>query len=365
MKCIKCGMENADNSKFCGYCGTPVEQPQQNENPVNNEQPIQPAPAVQQTNVVAESTVQPVQPVQQPTEEPKKNSNKGLLIACLIVAIIAVAGVLYFTLFNKTTKVSTSIDALEKAISNLQQKTVAENTSGTIKLSAVVEAAENQNLSLSGTLMYQKSGDNVKLNIAVDKSMFFDAMSLYANVEKDKVSLYTKSSLIDMFAGTASEKDSWVYYVADLTETPINFEEIKMDTKVDLSELKNNFKYIGKDGKLNHYTLTIDKDMAEKMKSELPAEDYEDMLNSLDTLNGSLVIDLYINNKEELEKISMDLSQYMKDSEVSKAIITIEFKDFNNTTIDIPTEALNGIELEKYISENMPKEIDQDAEFNF
>lgn len=353
MKCLKCGMEIEDNSKFCGYCGTPVEQPQPVQ-PENNAT-VEPAMQSQPVNNVA------VAPT--PVEEPKKKSNKALLIVCAIVAVIAIAAVLMLTVFNKNTKSTNSVDTVEKAIANLQKKSVGENTSGTVKLSASIESSDSQSLNLVGTIKYEKTGDNIKLQVGVDKSLFFDEINIYADGNKEKMSLYTKSSLIDMIAGTSSESDTWLYYTADLKEMEIDFSEIETSEEVDLSSIKDNIKYVGKDGSLNHYTLTIDKELADKLKSELPVEDYNDMLESLDTLNGSLVIDLYINNKDELEKISLDLSPYLKESGISKAILAIELKDFNNTKVEIPSEALNGTEIEKYIAEHMPQEDEQTYDF--
>ena len=411
MKCLKCGMEIADNSKFCGYCGNPVEASQSNiasvqpAEPVVPVQPVQQVQAVQQVQPVQQAqpdngeqtvqsrmvnpneqsnlnvdtlnanqnvsslnvgepinmpTMQPINmPTMQPTMQqietpvesngPKKKSSKTLLFVLLGVVGVAVITllVLFLLNFNKTTK--SSISVLEKALGNASERV---QTSGTVVANVLVEDNNSTSINLSAAIKYQKANDKFNLQFSLDKSPFFDEMNLYAIFDKEALSLYTKSSVVDMLLGTMSDTDSWLYYTLPLTDIPFDIEFT--NTEIDLSALEDNFKYVGKSGSSNHYTLTIDKSLLTKLESELPLEEYEEELDKLDYFDGTLVIDLYINNSNEIEKISMDLSKYLNNSEINKAIVSIEFKDYNNTSVVVPNEALTSeIDLETYLQSSM------------
>ena len=411
MKCLNCGAEIDATSKFCGYCGSPVEQSippenlsiqtdeqvpsdfnnnfmQQPEtvNPVESEvnmeqstvvsgigseinnpvdgsvqqtensvaslfdiQPQQPEPTPTQPEP---TPTQPVQPTNVPGKE--KKSNTLVFIICGIVLAV-VAAVLLILAFNK--KSNGSIDALEKAINN----TISSGAnSGTITASIMVESS-GTSMNFSGMVKYQKINDLYNLQLTLDKSMIYDQIDLYAAIDKKNATLYAKTSLIDMIAGTSSSSDSWGYYNVDLTEITSELENnVKTDNKIELTNLgiDKKIKYVGKSDGSSHYVFTIDRELFNILQSKMNSDEIQETNQILDSVSGTseLIdkgynVDLYVRN-DKLEKITIDLTKVIEDDSISKAIFTVEFKDFNNTIVNIPSEAKTGINLETYIGTN-------------
>ena len=383
MKCLNCGAEIDANSKFCGYCGSPVEEqiPQTNdevqidEQNVNVDQPevvnpfggnVEP-PQPTEDQISNLSNTQPEQPQVQSepvqneqnvnTPKDKKKSNSLIfIIGGVILAVIA--AVLLIVAFNKK---SGSISALEKAINN----TISSGSnSGTITASILVEA-NGMSVDLSAAAKYQKVNDAYNLQLTLNKSMFSDEIDVYASLDKENAMIYAKTSLIDMMNGKTSLEDSWGYYKVDLSEITSELKEnVKTDNKIKLTELgiDKKIKYVGKSNGASHYVLTIDKELFNILESKMTSEEIKDtneMLDSMqqvdDMLDKGYEIDFYVKN-DKLEKISMDLSKFMEGSGASKAVFSIEFKDFNNTVVTIPSEAKKGIDLKNYAesSVNVP-----------
>ena len=392
MKCLKCGLEIDDNSKFCGYCGNPVQQPVANPStPEVNVPKVEPTPVVNEvfpkvdfnntgvSNIQDSNTVvnqptgneQPVTPVQPSTPEvnvpkveptpitapqnnpkPKKGLNKWIFIGCGI-ALVAVAIVLLFMAFNKPSS-SNSIDALEKTLNNFVEK--GEN-SGTIVTNILIESENEDAINLTGTVKYQKLNDSYNIALTLDKSILFDEINLYATIASNEISLYTKSSLVDMIFGSDSEKEEWL---------KLSIPDLELDLsgtasrEVNLSGLDKKIRLVSKGNGISHYELTVDNELLEIIKAGTTEEEREQLeeLNSLldediDEI-ATYYIYLDVNDNNELEKISIDLSNYIDDDSISKAQLSIKFKDFGSTVVSIPSEALNAsMDLETYITESM------------
>lgn len=144
MICANCGKEINDNSKFCGYCGTPAAAPAPVPVPVA-EQPVAPSPVptpapvptpvpapgpVPAPNMMGGNVVPPVPPqgmgmngVPQPAApkaEKKKKGKAGLIVVLILLLLIIIAcGVLAFIWLNRP------INKIEKAFNAGDMDTVA------------------------------------------------------------------------------------------------------------------------------------------------------------------------------------------------------------------------------------------------
>ena len=355
MKCLNCGAENADNSKFCGYCGSPLTDVTENvTEEVSNELEQPPKEEVKaDENKVLESTesvsLESSKDIK-PTTDSNLNNNTNkkskmpIFIICGVVLLaLVVLVILKFTVFDKS---KSSVDVLERATSNLIAKSGGENLSGTI-VATMTMGTISTTVNVSAQSKYQMVDDTLRFQLKLDKSDFFDEMNAFMVIAKDKISLYAESNLIDMFIGTTSDSKEWLSYELELEENQIDLSNIESDTSVDLSSLDDEFKYVGQENGLKHYTLTINNDTIQDL------DEVDTSSIQLDQFNGDLVIDFYLNENDEFEKITMDLSDAMANTGVTKALITIEFKDFNNTIVTIPNEAFNGSDLMEYIESYM------------
>jgi len=399
MICKKCGTNIEDNSKFCGVCGEKVEELAQEQNiqteSVVEETPmvvplIQPEvkslqqttdvePVVQETNegvisvveqpleqtAVVEPVIQepitnesitPVEPTQEVNTVPVQNKeskkkNNTLIFVLLGVLLGVVALALVFFAYNKLSK--NSVRVLEKALGNLEFKG---ERSGTIDVKLLIQSETEDAMNLSATIKYAKQGDdNYNLNLTLNKSMFFDEMNVYASILDERATLFINSSLIDMLGLTSATPSMWVH----MTTTE---QELEMQTgtetdeldDIDLSDIldEKHFKLIGEQNNLTHYQLVIDNELINKIKFEASKEeDLKSFSDSLTELTETYYVDFYINNSNELVKISMDLANEIDDESIKSAVISLEFGNFGSTIVDIPADAKNSIiDLETYMS---------------
>ena len=346
MICKKCGSTIEDTSKFCGYCGEKVNNENQTQIPVQNiEQPIVnnvvDNNSLNQTNlnqgVVEQPVLQEVQQnIQVPAEpinntipnqtnmpnlesKPSKKKNSKLLFIVLGIVLAVLAAVLVILAFNKTA--SNSISVLEKSLANLGSKGT---DSGTINAKISVEDNTSSKIDLSATLKYLKTNDTYDFGITLNKSVLFEEMSLYLRTTKDKATIYANSNTIDMLGFTKSNVNMWVYYILDLKEVSENI-EIPEDKQIDLKGIldEKHFKYVDKTNNTKHYKLIVDKELMDKIKEKMP-NDYDEELDSSISLTDSYEIDFYINDSNELVRISMDLTNAVASEDIKSAIIIIE-----------------------------------------
>lgn len=443
MKCLKCGMEIEDNSKFCGYCGNPVQvvNPTVVSNPLgngnvqnmvspsmpnnqvqNNTQLGQSTPIVKtmpiETNTVSQGvqptmqganqvqTQQPVisnqipndnvvlpqQPIQentpkisgiqanptqtnfeyqqnvvpenntineQPSIKPNKKSNSWIFILLGVVLAVVAAVLLVMTL-SKPSSTNNSVAVLETAINNFVEKG---KNSGTIVAGIAIDS-EEQSVNVDANIKYQKLNDELNLEISVDKSELFDELHLFANLSKNNMNLYATTNIINMIAGLEPTENKWIKLNSDDLGLDLNFDFDQTENiQADLSKLGLDKKivYLGKNNNLRHYRLTVDKELLEDFYSnylETASNENETVSFGLDEdFEGTYNIDFYINDYNELNSISIDFTDQLNNDGITKAILNIEFRDFNNTTVTIPSEALNTtVDLQTYITEIMPSQ---------
>lgn len=424
MTCKKCGKEISDNSKFCGYCGQLVEKVDSlnstNNQDVNdismdnvihdsegtiieekgvnveklengtqmnleNKQTSNSTVDVQENenlNTSNDSNIKTefepfmanVENTPQSAPTKKKNSNKVLLIIIAVLIVIAI-NLFAFMSMNKNKGTKNSISILEKAVGNFEKKG---NESGTITAGVQIESSTSDVINLSASILYAKENDDYKFNIRLNKSAFTDAIDLYSVVNKEKASVYVNSKTIDMLGMTESNLNTWLLYTTELDNI---VDEIKksenknVDVKLDNIIDKDHFKLVGKENDLNHYKLILDEKFFENIKNNITIneEDKKDLEEALETLKKSKIksieIDVYIDNSNEISKISIDLAKIINSEEIKKAELSIEFKDFNNTKVEIPKEAMGAtMSIEDYINlysiGNFNTDLDMDLDMN-
>ena len=139
MKCLKCGMENKEESKFCLNCGNNLEQQSQQQ---NMQQPVQPQQMVNQPMYT--------QPVY--NQQPKK-SNKGLIIGLSVgggvLLLIIIVVVIVFNFIHGTKKALDNIEVDDNITinGNNDKKDTKNDTKNDKKTSAyllMVERCQNQ-----------------------------------------------------------------------------------------------------------------------------------------------------------------------------------------------------------------------------
>lgn len=352
MKCVKCGKDIIENSKFCEYCGTPIE-----ETPNVVEPAVRP---VEPTVNVAESNVPPVS--QPAPVEPKKKSN-ALVFIIIAIALVAIGAVLFFILNgNKTTK--GDISTLEKAMENTV-KTASK--SGTV-IAKIEMKSDDTSMNLSGSVKYQILDDEVKAEVKVDKSSLFDEMLVYGTINKDNFNLYAKSNLVDMLLGTVSDEVVWVSLSSSMEDSGLDLDGFDLDSiensdsDFSLDEFGSNLRYVGKKDGLSHYVLTIDKDLINRVKEA--SDEQKELLEQMDAdsiLDKPYNVDFYVNGKNELEKVSIDMADYVKEYGIEKLVVTIEFKDLGKTVVDIPSSVTSSsVDYETYIEEHYDYDYDYD-----
>lgn len=351
MICKKCGSNIAENSKFCTYCGQKVEEIIIQSNLENQEIILPENTQAPQLNV--DQTIQPNQ-----YQEPKKKNNTWIFIILgVLLGIIAIVLVIFA--FNKSS--NNNVRILEKALGNLAEK--GEN-SGTVDVKILFESETQDSINLSATLKYAKQrDDDYNFNLTLNKSILFEEINVYASLLNDDLTLFANSSLIDMLGLTSSTPSMWVYLTMTEEELEVgDDEEVLDDTDEyylrDVLDQKH-FKFIDEEDNLKHYQLVIDNELLNKIKNKAPSEeelkDFEDNLASINNGSTELTeiyyVDIYINNYNELVKISIDLSDSIEDETIKKVVLSLEFRDFGTTIVQIPNEAKNSkIDLETYIA---------------
>ncbi len=278
------------------------------------------------------------QPIQPNNKKSKKNNNKGLFII-LGVVLVVVAAVVAFMIFNKSEK--NDIDALENAVENFLK---AGGQSGTVDFRVTVESVTGDTVNVSSTLSYIKSNNLLDIALIVNKSALFDEMGLYARINNNSINLYTQSNVLDLLGTTSSDGNIWVKYSEQLTENILEeLNSLDLNQEIDLSQTldSKHFKFVGTEDELNHYILLVDDELLSKLDED-----------SMSINKGeSYELDIYLDKSDKLSKINFDLSSYIKNDNIAKLYITIEFSNLGNTNLVIPEDAINSsMDIDTYIS---------------
>jgi len=384
MICKKCGANIADTAKFCGNCGDKIEQinnlNQKNVDVINSvasensveknstqpdltqtlsqleKQNINRGEQLNSTDQLNQTIVLPpvnaIKEQSNSNESKSKKSNTWIFVIGGIVLGLIILAIFVFILsksFNNPVK------KLEQALNQIEEK--GEN-SGTIdaKISIITDTSDTYNL--SATMKYSKRHDLYDVSLTLNKSLLYEEMNFYSTIADDYITLYSKSSSIDMLGSTSSTTDMWVYYLMKLDELQI--EDIDLDNDIYLHDIldKKHYKYIDKQNGIKHYQLTIDNELLNKIKTKSGKDDLREFEQSLSEINNGQIelsdtyyINIYINNSGELVKVSMDLTEELVDENIKKLVISFEFDNFGNTSVEIPNDAKSStMDLESYLS---------------
>lgn len=350
MECKKCGANIADNAKFCGYCGGQIETIVSNENVQNIEQPVESSDNMIPKNnedlgktIVVDNLVQNEQLNNNQVPYSSKKNSKNF-VPLLAVLLIVVGAALLIFLFSKVG--NNPVSVLEKAVLNLSEKS---KNSGTITAKMTMEEESTGSLTISATSKYAKENDKYKLQLTLNKNMFMDEANVFLALDKKDASIYLQSSIVDMLGMTSSNVNKWLSYSIDLEEE-INLDDAEKIKNVHLDDIldKEHFVYVDKSDNLRHYQLVINKKLIQNIKTKLSKLDDEEAKELADSINmeevdlsNPLKINIYINDKNEITKISFDLTDLLEEEGISKAVFELEFSNLGTTNVIIPNEALN------------------------
>ena len=384
MKCAKCGADLEENTKFCGNCGNPVEATPVVEENTSVETPVEaPVEPVAYTEPAFTSEVssEPQEERQEIVQEPipvdtpefKEQQEKGkkskgaikyIFIILIALALIAGGVFAYFKFFNGESY-SKAVDNVETSIENLIKKA---SNSGTITAKAELSVKNSLSLDLGASIEYELNDDSIKMHAKVNENLLTSEMNAYLDFNKKSITMYIPVDLISLIDDSIDlDTDrEYLYFSADLDELGIEgvdeiFETLKsedVNEELDMSKVltEENFKYVGKKDGLKQYSLTLDKSYFESFKneidlSELPLDEIGDM-----TFN----MNLYVNSKNNLVKIELDLKDALKDvtTDIEKFLFTIEFSNLNSTKVEVPANVKNNsFDLNQYIELQQTQDI--------
>ena len=290
--------------------------------------------------------IQPLNQSQINEVPPKKKKNNMLWIIILIavLAIGAVVGTL--VVLNANNKQDKPVVALQKSLGNMKNK--IEN-SATINANIQIESATNDTFNLSANLKYAKISNGYNIAFTLNKSLISDEINIYSLANKENISLYVKSNVIDLLGLTKSEEDMWLNLNLPLDEMEINSDD---ESEINIFDIidENHVSLIDTVNGIRHYELKLDKQLIDNNKDKLTDGQYDSLISIFDT-SDSYSIDFYINSSNEIEKVSMEISNLGEDVDISKVVLSIEFSDLNSTTVTIPQDALNSVlSIEDYIN---------------
>lgn len=319
-------------------------------------------PMPDQTQLETNTQVQP-----QNTGKSKKSGLKFLPIILGVIAVIA-AAIVAVMAFSNNRSSDTALTVLKKSLGNFEQKA---SNSATVNANILIESTTNDTINFSAIMKYAKNGDIYDVSIKLNESLLFDEMNLYSRIDRENMNLYAQSSIIDLLGFTNSEEDLWINY-------PISLDDFKITDNNELNIIDilddEHFKYVDSTNGVSHYKLILDKKLLDNNKDQLTEEqvtELEDLLSSVDVDNYT--IDLYINDSNELVKISMEISNIEGIEGLSRIVVSIEFSGLNSTVVEISNDALNSsVNLEDYManyaienSEDDYTENDNDFDVNY
>ncbi len=327
-------------------------------NQVSPQNDLMPNPNIGNNNTLSDVQLSPmpdmtktevIQPLNQSqiNEISPKKKKKNMLWIIILIAVLAVGAVVgTLVVLNSNNKQDKPVVALQKSLGNMKNK--IEN-SATINANIQIESATNDTFNLSANLKYAKISNGYNIAFTLNKSLLSDEINIYSLANKENISLYVKSSVIDLFGLTESEEDMWLNLNLPLDEMEINLDD---ESEINIFDIidENHVSLIDTTNGVRHYELKLDKQLIDNNKDKLTDEQYDSLISIFD-LNDSYPIDFYINSSNEIEKVSIEISNFGEDEDISKVVLSIEFSDLNSTTVTIPQDALNSVlNIEDYMN---------------
>lgn len=236
-----------------------------------------------------------------------------------------------------------------------------------VKLTSKVEA-QNEGVAVNIDLPVNISIDGEKVAFDTENNTFIGELDFYGIIDDTKIVAYFLSSLL------GDESNTWLKVAVteeDLNElfTEEDLKEIEAISEklenLDIAKIlqEDKFVYIDREDDIKHYELIIDDELIERLNKALEEE--------TEKINTTIKLDFYIDTKTKyITKIEADLKEVMSSimlnsgemteeelALVTKVFVTVEFSDFNTTTVTIPSEAINNAkDYEDYINDFEPNE---------
>ena len=358
MNCRKCGMEIPEGNKFCPNCGEKVEIVKEkvrknlvknlSDNDMNN-----------QTNMNSSYSNDMNNQTNMNSNYSKNKSSVGKLIIVILIFILLLAGVLFlvFGIFkDEKHDYNTNIENIKHAMSNMVE---ASNNSGTLKVSYVA-SGNNLNMNLNGFIKYAKTNNGYDFQLGLDKSIISSEINAYMRLTNNDLTAYFPSSILNLTNNSYSNSSKYLKFNAKFSD----FGDISLDSIINQSNLidqeqinikdlliESNFKYIGKENGLEHYQIILNETFYRNLYSKYDNLDIDTYLDQMKNFN----IEIYLNSKGNFAKITIDYSNFIEEANpFDKLVFTIEFTDFNSTTISIPQEVINNsVDINNYYNNNI------------
>ena len=276
----------------------------------------------------------------------KKGNKLPIIIGGIALGVIAIIVVILAV----TRSSNSTVKVLEKAMNNLM---INSENGITIDGKIDIKAKTGESFNLSTTIKAEKKQNNIDMQITLNKSLFFDEMNVYANVNENNATLYVNSTTLDMLGTTYSEVPMWLYSTVSLAEL-LEGEEIDLTNSnktlnFDVID-KNHFVFVDSEGDIDHYKFIIDQELINTLKTKVKEEELREELETIEPIEKPIELDFYINKSNELTKIVLDLAQHLEEETMESITISIEFSGMNNTKVDIPKQAKDSkIDIDSYM----------------
>lgn len=261
----------------------------------------------------------------------------------------------------------TSIDVLKSVLKN-----DADVNSLTVKAKidiSVVEDGVSVDMPISADVKVDLEDEkNGKFYMILSDNPFIGEAELYVNMVNESMNVYMPSSLITAMIGIEDTYPSWIVETPDMNsedeEPIINEENVPSVDEILEVITEEDFVYIDEDGDISHYQLKITDDLLKRLAEKLE-EEYEETLETI------FNIDIYIDTKNDvITKVELDMKQIVEDimssleneetplaASINKLSFSIDFTDYNNTTVTIPNDIINNaLTTEEYLQQIIGEE---------